>query len=183
MKKIVLLSFATILFVSCGENTKKEQNGKDGQPPIKTVSQEVEIHKPGEMTATFKDSSIAEVYKNYNAVKSALVNSDAEKTQTAAKKMVKSLETVEYSDAMKEAAKKIASVPDLETQREVFQYLTEEMTKLVEGNLTSGELYYQFCPMAFDGKGGFWLANSKDIRNPYYGDAMLKCGEVRKVIQ
>ena len=55
------------------------------------------------------------------------------------------------------------------------------MIKVAE--ITSGEVYKQYCPMAFEGKGGYWLSNSKEVRNPYYGDKMLKCGSVQETIQ
>ncbi|NNC61403.1 MAG: DUF3347 domain-containing protein, partial [Eudoraea sp.] len=35
------------------------------------------------------------------------------------------------------------------------------------------------CPMANSNKGADWLSSSKEIRNPYYGEAMLTCGSVR----
>ncbi len=38
------------------------------------------------------------------------------------------------------------------------------------------------CPMAFDNKGADWLQMDEDIRNPYFGASMLKCGEVVEVI-
>ena len=44
-------------------------------------------------------------------------------------------------------------------------------------------MYKQFCPMAFEGKGGYWVSTSEDIKNPYYGDKMLTCGKVVEVIQ
>lgn len=177
MKNILVLCIATMALISCGENKKKNQ------PEIKTVETAVEIHKPAELQAEFKDSLIGETYKNYNILKSALVNSDVEKTQIAARHLEETLKRFEYSEALKQMAEKIASVSDLETQREVFQYLTEEMTKLVEGNLKSGNLYVQYCPMAFQGKGAYWLSNGKEIRNPYFGDKMLKCGEVKRMIE
>jgi Cu(I)/Ag(I) efflux system membrane fusion protein len=34
--------------------------------------------------------------------------------------------------------------------------------------------------MAFDNKGGFWISKEPEIKNPYFGDIMLKCGEVKK---
>ena len=37
--------------------------------------------------------------------------------------------------------------------------------------------------MAFDNTGGYWLSNSKEVRNPYFGNSMLKCGEVKETIQ
>jgi Cu(I)/Ag(I) efflux system membrane fusion protein len=36
-----------------------------------------------------------------------------------------------------------------------------------------------FCPMAFDNKGAEWLQQGNDIFNPYFGEAMLKCGSIR----
>ena len=41
------------------------------------------------------------------------------------------------------------------------------------------KLFLSFCPMAFDNKGGYWLQDSEDIKNPYFGAKMLKCGEVK----
>lgn len=41
------------------------------------------------------------------------------------------------------------------------------------------KLYLGFCPMAFNNKGAFWIQDSKEIKNPYYGAKMLTCGEVQ----
>jgi Cu(I)/Ag(I) efflux system membrane fusion protein len=49
--------------------------------------------------------------------------------------------------------------------------------------LTSDEtLYVQFCPMANDNQGAQWLSTEEEIRNPYYGDAMLSCGSIVEVL-
>jgi Cu(I)/Ag(I) efflux system membrane fusion protein len=37
-----------------------------------------------------------------------------------------------------------------------------------------------FCPMAFDFKGALWLQRAAEIDNPFFGAAMLRCGEVRE---
>ena len=37
-------------------------------------------------------------------------------------------------------------------------------------------VYVQHCPMAFDNKGADWLSFDSEIRNPYFGDKMMKCG-------
>ncbi|HHL52195.1 MAG TPA: DUF3347 domain-containing protein, partial [Flammeovirgaceae bacterium] len=44
-------------------------------------------------------------------------------------------------------------------------------------------IYYQFCPMARDGAGANWLSRDKDIRNPYFGEAMLTCGETKETLK
>lgn len=38
-----------------------------------------------------------------------------------------------------------------------------------------------FCPMAFNNQGAIWFQYGKEIRNPYYGQAMLKCGSTQKI--
>jgi Cu(I)/Ag(I) efflux system membrane fusion protein len=37
--------------------------------------------------------------------------------------------------------------------------------------------------MAFDNKGASWLQKDEDIRNPYFGAAMYKCGEVTRQLK
>ena len=44
-------------------------------------------------------------------------------------------------------------------------------------------IYVQHCPMADDNAGADWLSLDKEIRNPYFGDKMLKCGSVAETIQ
>ena len=39
------------------------------------------------------------------------------------------------------------------------------------------EMYIQRCPMANNNKGATWLSKNKDIKNPYFGEQMLGCGE------
>lgn len=38
------------------------------------------------------------------------------------------------------------------------------------------KVYNQYCPMAFNNKGGNWLSYNPQIRNPYFGNSMLDCG-------
>jgi hypothetical protein len=37
--------------------------------------------------------------------------------------------------------------------------------------------------MANGDNGAYWLSNEAKIRNPYFGDAMLKCGVVKDSIK
>ena len=36
--------------------------------------------------------------------------------------------------------------------------------------------------MALDNAGAFWLSEHKEILNPYMGQAMLTCGEVKETL-
>ena len=58
------------------------------------------------------------------------------------------------------------------------------MTSLIKvSKLASGTLYIEYCPMANNNEGAFWLSNEKEIKNPYFGEMMLKCGSVKETLQ
>jgi hypothetical protein len=175
--KYFLLMICLAVFVSC-KNDKKETT-----PEVKTVDMEAQVHEPAELQAKFKDSSVGEAYRGYVNIKSALVNSDVEKTHKSVEGLAENLQKMEHSERMGDIVSEMSKAKDLEILRRQFQYLTEEMLKLTEAGLDSGQLYYQYCPMAFEGKGGYWLSNGKEVRNPYFGDKMLKCGSVARVIE
>ena len=134
-------------------------------------------------TAEFKDQATASVYNHYIAIKTALVQTDAELAQDHAKQMIAELENAEVNAEIVTAARNIATTVDVNVQREAFSELTKSMGAILEGALESGEIYKQYCPMAFEGKGDSWYSNSKEIRNPYYGDKMLKCGRIEATIK
>ena len=71
---------------------------------------------------------------------------------------------------------------DIQFQREKFVIVTAGVEKILEDNIAKGVFYKQYCPMAFNNTGGYWLSNSKEIRNPFFGDKMLKCGRIDKEI-
>lgn len=78
----------------------------------------------------------------------------------------------------------IANNSDLENQRSHFVVLNENLVAIVmnlEG--LDDTLYVQKCPMANDNEGAVWLSMEEEIRNPYYGDAMLTCGSVIDSVQ
>jgi Cu(I)/Ag(I) efflux system membrane fusion protein len=77
------------------------------------------------------------------------------------------------------AAKFYNAAPGLEERRRKFESITELVWNLTRSIRFSGAtIYYHFCPMAFDNKGAYWLSSERLIRNPYFGDKMLTCGQV-----
>jgi Cu(I)/Ag(I) efflux system membrane fusion protein len=67
---------------------------------------------------------------------------------------------------------------DVEAQREQFGFLSQALINALTAFGVDGTYYVQHCPMAFDNTGANWLSNEEQIRNPYFGDMMLKCGTV-----
>lgn len=188
--KMTMLALAGALVMSaCGES-KKDKTVDDASMPMQnemhqegetTMSENLDDGKTGEVE--FKDEKVTAVYDQYSDLKTALVNTDAEEAQTAAKKLTEKLAEVNDNSSALAAAQTIAGTSNINEQRTAFLELSAAMEEMMSGALASGELYKQYCPMAFDGKGGAWLSASKEIRNPYYGDKMLKCGSVQATIQ
>ncbi len=136
-----------------------------------------------QMEPKFKNKYLGIAYFNYLSLKDALVASDKEKAKQTASQLDKSLEKVEGSKKAQTEAGKISNATSLEDQRLAFNGLSNEMADLVKnGKLSMGEIYLEYCPMANNNEGAFWLSNQKDIRNPYLGDRMLKCGSIKETI-
>ncbi len=135
---------------------------------------------------TLQSDQASLVFDAYLKLKGALVNTDASKTAEVAQDFLKMLATQPFEDFDKDKFKGslayIAATKDVSKQRENFEELSKVVESFLDGQVASGELYKQYCPMAFDGKGAYWLSDSPEIRNPYFGDKMLKCGTVDKRI-
>lgn len=129
----------------------------------------------------------------YFDVADALVESNQQGTKLAIVKMKNSVAKVnmqelqgmahdkwmEVHKKLSEAIQMIEKADNLESQRLYFALLSEGMIEISESfGLEKDKVFKQFCPMAFDDEGGYWLSEFEEILNPYFGDAMLTCGEV-----
>ncbi|MET7027900.1 efflux RND transporter periplasmic adaptor subunit [Sediminicola luteus] len=158
--------------------------GTQGEPT--TTSMKMEIPK-----GVQKDfMSIIDLYID---VKDALVASNPENANTSSKAAINSLKKINVGDLdnmtkghlnkIVEMFTKISNTSDIVIQREHFINLSENMIS-ISTNLKEipNTLFVQNCPMANKNKGADWLSREKEIRNPYYGEAMMTCGEVKQVI-
>lgn len=177
LRSLLMLSLVagSLAFQSCGE-TKKEQEET-------TVEEQQEINNTSEeiTEAEFNNATIDEAFKKYILVKDGLVQTDAEATAEAAKELEATL--AEENSEIAKIAARLSEEQDVNVQREIFSELTAAIDPVLKGAISSGKIYKQYCPMAFEGKGDYWYATSEEIRNPYYGDKMLKCGRVDETIQ
>ena len=139
------------------------------------------------------------LYDKYLLLKNALVDSDSERAINEATVMIDGLTNVDMTllkgDAhrlwmnglikFQEALADIQETNNLETHRKAFVKLSDVLYKSIKlfGIDNSKEIYYQYCPMAIDNQGAYWLSEVEEINNPYFGEAMLRCGETREVLQ
>ena len=137
------------------------------------------------------------VFDNYFAVKDALVKTDGNTSSTKAKELLTAVNAVKmdkltseehtvWMKVMKDLAfdaEHIADTKDASHQRDHFMSLSKNMYALIKVSKTETPTYYQFCPMANDGKGANWLSKENAVKNPYYGNQMLTCGKVVETIK
>ncbi len=81
-------------------------------------------------------------------------------------------------EAMVKAARAVETAADIKAARAAFGELSDAVIAAgnAEGWKDVPDVRVAFCPMAK----GFWLQKESEIRNPYYGKAMLTCGEFKK---
>ncbi|WP_166963221.1 efflux RND transporter periplasmic adaptor subunit [Yeosuana marina] len=140
---------------------------------------------------------LGDIVAAYIKLKNALVDDNSSLAQQEAKKLTYNLENTDMSllhgDAhtiwmkflktLQEAANKTQNSKDIGVQRDAFlvlgKKLSEAITTLGVETEKKQPLYLEFCPMAHNNEGGYWLSYDKEIKNPYFGKAMLTCGEVK----
>ncbi|WP_282143627.1 DUF3347 domain-containing protein [Cellulophaga baltica] len=185
----VALVATMILTVSC-----KDANKNEAPSSASNKVTQVKMDSSKDMAMNDSQDAVAEaILKDYFNLKDALVGDDNDKAKILGGILAKSLgnlDKTKYSDSQQkelidiiedatEHAEHI-SESDIKHQREHFKILSKDITDMVAITGTATKLYEQFCPM-YDG-GTAWLSTKEEVRNPYYGSQMLKCGKVQREI-
>lgn len=138
-----------------------------------------------------------DLYEATIPLKEAFIDSDLAKVNAQADKVIKELGNVKAELLGSEAhevwmenlmdiahlASKMKNGASLEEQRKNFALFNKALYRSFKFLGHEGDpIYYQYCPMAFDNKGAYWLSDTEEIRNPYFGDKMLTCGSTVEVI-
>ncbi len=85
-----------------------------------------------------------------------------------------------YAKTISNGAKTLAGEKNIDAKRKSFETISDNMYNLLRTVQYDREIvYHQFCPMAFNDAGAYWLSKSDEIKNPYFGKKMLTCGEVK----
>ena len=186
--KNTLLVIAALAIVSC-----KQQIVSDVQTAPTQIGVNAVVTQNGDLNVTeaaeevtFKTEEASQIHAAYLSLKGALVNTDPYEAAEIASNFKSTLESQTESDITRNLSDDLALISvskDTAEQRVAFENISKKVEVYLSSEITSGTIYKQYCPMAFEGKGAYWLSNSPEIRNPYYGDKMLKCGVVDKKIQ
>jgi len=155
-------------------------------------------HQHDEMNNGAQETNqLAPVFDNYFLLKDALVKTDGNAASATAKDLQTAINAVKMDklsmnvhtvwmkilNDLKEDAEHINGTKDIAHQRDHFMSLSKNMYELIKVAKPSETVYYQFCPMANDGKGANWLSKESGVKNPYYGSQMLTCGKTVETIK
>ena len=137
------------------------------------------------------------VYESYINLKNALVEDNTNKVSQDANTLLDNLSQVDMklvkdkthnhwmslAKEIKSSATSISKTTDLKQQRSHFKHLSSHLIKVVQLFGVNEKVYVEFCPMADSNNGAYWLSKEEKVINPYFGEAMLTCGEVKQVIE
>lgn len=184
MKTVRNLAFtiATVtLFAACGDTQKKAEASHEGHDHAKEATAGAATEAAG---VSLKDDKLNAVYPHYLKLSSALIAGDVAEAKVAAQAVELGAKELGNGAALQALTAKISNASDVEVQRTAFAALSADfITRVKASGVNSGEIYVEYCPMAMNDKGASWLSNEKDIKNPYYGESMLTCGEVKETIK
>lgn len=144
-----------------------------------------------------ESNPLSAVFDNYFAIKDALVKTDGNTASAKAKDLLLAINAVKMETLkmevhmvwmkvlknLKKDTEYIADTKEVSQQRAHFNTLTKYLYDLMKVSKQETPTYYQFCPMANEGKGANWLSKEETIKNPYYGSQMLSCGKTVETIK
>jgi hypothetical protein len=196
--RLILFSllFATAVFSGLSNCSGGKKAESDDTQAVEEKASEATAPKFA-VNESFQQQ-LSKVFTSYVSLKDAFVASDTEKVKSEASTTSQAVANVDikllsgaahndwmsYLTLIQTSLKEIESTTDIEVQRKAFSTLSENLYKSIKAfGLGGTEAFYDYCPMAFNNEGAYWLSDKAAIRNPYFGDAMLNCGVVEETLR
>lgn len=172
-------------------------NHGGGAMPTTNETSKNTVAKQVSVSQNAKDA-LKPLFTEYLVMKDALTNDNLEVAKKAGSNILKTVDGLNMalftgeshnvwmglSSDLKNTLQHVQHFKTLEEIRKAFQQVSNTMIGLETSFNTNDEaLYVMHCPMANNNKGADWLSISKEVKNPYYGQSMLTCGEITKEIK
>ncbi|OUR90823.1 efflux transporter periplasmic adaptor subunit [Flavobacteriales bacterium 34_180_T64] len=138
------------------------------------------------------------VFNDYIKLKDALVKDDSKNVVGESKRLIDNLSKVDMKQItdikahnhwmslekeINASAISISKTSRIKEQRNHFKHLSSHLTNAIQLFGVNEKVFVEFCPMADNNNGAYWLSKEAKVVNPYFGKAMLTCGEVKQVIE
>ncbi len=166
---------------------------------VKSPSNNLPAVLPNYIESTPKEfkNQLKDLTNSYLKLKNDLVNSDTNAATESIHQLDKSLSEVDMTlvkeesheywmkinQALQTHVDLLKERKDIEEQRRQFSFISNQLIQSLRVyGVDNAKYYVQYCPMAFDNEGAEWLSQEDYVKNPYFGDKMMKCGTVQETI-
>lgn len=189
-KKSMMNNEETMKMTDHKEPVDKDSNSSKTSKDNTTTKERIEV--PADFQKQLKA-----VFNNYIELTEALVYEDTVQSTESAKELLTDLARMDrkllpdtkqnywttIEKELERSATSISKSSNIETQRMHFKQLSAHLAKALLLYGIGEKVYYQFCPMADDFNGAYWLSKEEKVINPYFGESMLNCGETEQIIE
>src|SRR5690554_289955 len=187
---IGLLASSVLALTACNGTSEKKSESD--------VHTSHETAVSNESNAASDQGTFSELFSHYQHLTFALSSDDDKEAANAAKGMLEALPKINtkgFSTAQKSIFDDIAAdilehsehigdnIGNIAHQREHLVLLSKDFYDIAKEFGTEKFMYKVFCSMYDGDKGAYWLSDSKEVKNPYYGEMMLTCGEVQEELK
>jgi hypothetical protein len=182
-----LLAICIFLFFRFCSNKPEQEKVVEQKPAPLNVSQN---------SGAFNES-FSRLLQSYFSLKNAFTIADTSKVNSAAVQLLQNTDGLNINEIQGDtsgmiretaksfatnisgSAKTLAGENNIEDKLREFNMITDALWSLTRTVKFDGQkIYYQFCPMALDNMGGYWLSDKIDSGNPYMRDQSKTCSEV-----
>jgi Cu(I)/Ag(I) efflux system membrane fusion protein len=143
-------------------------------------------------------NQLKDVFTEYIILKDAFVKEESQNIIIQSKKIAAFLDQVDLNllknkdaytcwmsldNQLTVSTNSILKTATITAQRNYFKQLSFYLIAAVQLFGVNEKIFVTFCPMADGNKGAYWLSKEENVVNPYFGSAMLTCGEIKQVIE
>ncbi|NBB94779.1 MAG: DUF3347 domain-containing protein [Planctomycetes bacterium] len=161
------------------------------ESPVETAAARTPA-PPAELGPEFIEA-LGKALDGYVAIQRALANDNLDTARRAAADAGQAIAAVDVNsldgkdrqvwtrraEAAGEALSRLGGADDIQAARSQFLEISQQVTALLRRFGAAGRtLNHMHCPMAFNNAGADWLQVGETVANPYFGERMLRCGEV-----
>ena len=195
-KTMILLSLALVSWGAFAQHDHSKMNhSTDGHATMDSKMNDKNMVQSS--VKVEHSQSASAIIDNYLALKDALVQDDSKNAASSGEKLFDAFSKFDISSQPKTQQKELGEIIEdasehaehisensgnIDHQREHFEILSKDIRDLTLITGSDRTLYQAFCPMYNNNEGGIWLSASSEIKNPFFGNKMLKCGSVQQEI-
>ncbi|MCG3147744.1 MAG: hypothetical protein PCFJNLEI_01185 [Verrucomicrobiae bacterium] len=152
-----------------GAETKADPHA--GHGGVAVASEAAQAGKPA-------PAVVSGVLEQYAKIQTALAGDSTDGVREAAQAIAKQAKDDSNKTLPADVAAHaeiLAKANDLAAARTAFKALSASLSRyLSTANIQTGHYFQMHCGMAK----ADWLQTDKDVKNPYYGGSMLRCGQL-----